>query len=143
METGILIAVISAMASLVGAAASFLFSLRREQAGDWRKVKFEHYCEFMTALSGITGSDATSAGHRLFAQASNTIQLVASKRVIDALHDFREEIASSNAHPSTERQAMLLSTMVREIRADLGVPRRSNPDDLSVRLWVSGTNDKG
>jgi hypothetical protein len=143
METGIIVAGIAAVASLLGAAASFFFSLRREHAGDWRKVKFEHYREFMTALSSITGSDATPDGHRRFAQASNTIQLIAPKRVIDALHAFREEIAVTNPSRSPERQAILLSKLIREIRADLGVPRRANSADLTIRFWVSGVNADG
>ena len=142
MGTGIIVAVIAAVASLAGAAASFIFSLRREQAGDWRKVKFEHYREFMTALSGITGSDATPDGHRRFSLSSNTIQLIAPKTVIDALHRFRDEISVSNATDRVpERHDLLLSDLIRTIRADLGMPRRSNPDNLVIRLWVSGTSD--
>lgn len=140
METGIIVAVIAAVASLVGAALSFVFSLRRETAGDWRKVKFEHYREFMTALSRVVGADATSEGHRQFAQASNTVQLVASKPVIEALHEFRDEISGSNPHRSLERYDVLLSRLIREIRADLGLSWRSNPTSLSIRLWHSGMN---
>ena len=141
METSIIVAVIAAGASLLGAIASIFFSLRREQAGDWRKVKFEHYREFMAALSGITGSDATPEGHRRFALASNTVQLVASKQVIAALHVFRDEIAASNTKRSWAREDVLLSRLIREIRLDLGLSRSANPDDLSIRLWTSGTND--
>jgi len=140
MGTGIIVAVIAALASLAGAILSFWFSQRRERAGDWRKVKFEHYREFMTALSGITGSDATPDGHRRFALASNTVQLVASKQVIEALHSFRDEISASNPRRSGDKHDVLLSALIREIRADLGLSQKSNPSGLSIRLWVSGTN---
>lgn len=142
MGAGIIVAVIAAVASLLGAVLSFVFAHRREQAGDWRRVKFEHYREFMSALSGITGSDATPEGHRRFALSSNTIQLIAPKTVIDALHRFRDEIAASNAASRVpDLHDLLLSDLIRSIRADLGMPHRQNPDDLVIRLWVSGTND--
>jgi hypothetical protein len=140
METGIVVAVIAAATSLVGAALSFFFSIRKEREADWRKVKFEHYREFMNSLSSIVGSDASPEGHRRFAQACNTLQLVASKRVIASLHDFRDEIAGSNPNRSIEGHDKLLSRLIRDIRADLGIPSAANPADLSIRLWVSGVD---
>jgi hypothetical protein len=68
------------------------------------------------------------------------VQLVASKQVIKALHDFRDETAGSNPHRSLEKHDKLLSKLVREIRADLGVTAQSNPDDLTIQLWVSGVD---
>jgi hypothetical protein len=139
METGVVIAIISAVASVVGAAVSFLFSMRKEREADWRKIKFEHYREFMDALSSIVGMDATPEGHRRFAQACNTVQLIASKQVIKRLHNFRDEISISNAkNRSQEKHDELLSALIRDIRADLGISPISNPTDLSIRLWVSG-----
>lgn len=142
METAIVVATIAAAASLVGAALSFYFATRKERESDWRKVKFEHYREFMGAVSDIVGTDATSEGQRRFTQACNTVQLVASKQVIDALHKFRDEIGPSNPHRSKEKHDELLSRLIREIRADLGISRSSNPADLSVRLWVSGLDSR-
>jgi hypothetical protein len=109
METAIVVAMIAAATSLVGAALSFFFAIRKEREADWRKIKFEHYREFMNSLSSIVGSDASPDGHRRFAQACNTVQLVASKQVIEALHDFRDEIAGSNPRRSKERHDELLS----------------------------------
>jgi hypothetical protein len=140
MEAGIVVAMIAAAASLIGAALSFFFALRKEREADWRKVKFDHYREFMTALSSIVGSDANPEGHRQFARACNTVQLVASKRVIQALHDFRDEIAESNPRRLAKKHDELLSRLIREIRADLGLSHTSNPADLSIRLWVSGVD---
>jgi hypothetical protein len=142
METGVFVAIIAAATSLVGAALSFLFASRREREADWRKIKFEHYREFMNSLSSIVGPDATPDGNRSFAQACNTVQLVASKPVIELLHDFRDEIATSNPHWSKERHDELLSKLIRAIRADLGMSAASNPADLSIRLWTSGVDSK-
>jgi hypothetical protein len=138
METGIAVAIIAAFASIAGAALSFFFSMRKEREADWRKVKFEHYREFMTALAAIVGSDATPEGHLRFAQISNTAQLVASRQVIEALHAYRDENSVSNVNRSQDKVDTLLSRLIREMRADLGMSTESNPADLAVRLWVSG-----
>ena len=140
METGIIVAVIAAVASLLGAATGYWFSLWREQAGDWRKVKFEHYREFMTALQGVTGSDATPDGRKNFARSSTAIQLVASKQVVEALHALLSAVSESNPDRLREQHDQLVSKLVREIRSDLGVPCKQNPDNLPIRLWGSGIN---
>jgi hypothetical protein len=141
MEVAILVAIISAAASIFGAALTFYFSRKKEREADWRKIKLEHYRDFMSALSSIVGSDATPEGHRHFAKACNTVQLVASKQVIMALHNFRDEIAGSNPKRSLERHDELLSKLMQEIRTDLGVSVESNTDDLTIRLWVSGVDN--
>ena len=119
METGVVVAIFAAVASLPGAALSFLSSMRKEREADWRKVIFEHYREFMTSLSGIVGSDATPEGHLRFAQASNTVQVVASRQVTGTQHDFRDYISASNRHrPPDKPDALneheaLLSILIR------------------------------
>jgi hypothetical protein len=140
METAILVAVISAAASIVGASLSFYFAKKKDQEADWRKIKFEHYREFMTALSNIVGSDSTPEGQRRFTHAGNTVQLIASKSVIVRLIEFREAIAISNRQRTQEMHDELLSKLVREFRADLGILPGSNPVDLPIRLWASGAN---
>jgi hypothetical protein len=66
MEMGIVVAMIAAMTSLAGAALSFFFAMRKEKEADWRKIKFEHYQEFMNSLSSIVGSDASPEGPPTF-----------------------------------------------------------------------------
>jgi hypothetical protein len=138
VETAVIVAILSAAASILVASVSFYFAKKKDQEADWRKIKFEHYREFMTALSSIVGPDATSEGLRRFAHACNTVQLIASKSVIVALHEFREGIATPNRERTRGTHDQLLSSLVREIRADLGVLPESNPADLSIRLWASG-----
>jgi hypothetical protein len=140
METSVIIAIISAFASVLGAAVSVSFSMRKEREADWRKLKFEHYREFMAALSRIVGTDATPERHLRYAQACNTVQLVASAQVINALHNFRNEIAVSNPNRSQEKHDQLLSVLIRNIRTGLGISPTSNPADLSIRLWLSGVD---
>src|ERR1700736_2130953 len=51
----------SGVVSIIGAALSFHFANGKGRKADWRKVKWEQYREFMTALSSV-GSDATQKG---------------------------------------------------------------------------------
>lgn len=46
----------------------------KEREADWQKYKFEHYREFVVALGGIAGADATPAGNLRFTVASAYLQ---------------------------------------------------------------------
>lgn len=89
-------------------------------------------------MSGIVGTDSTSDGSRRFAASCNTLHLIASKGVLDALHDFQDEIRISNANRSDETHDALLSRLLWEIRADLNIPRTPSINVFDARLWCSG-----
>jgi uncharacterized membrane-anchored protein YjiN (DUF445 family) len=97
----------------------------------------------MTSLSAIVGSVSTPEGHRQFARSCNTVQLVASKQVIEALHEFRDEISDSNPLRSRTKHDELLSKLIREIRTDLSISPNENPASLAIRLWESGVKNEG
>ncbi len=141
MDTPILVAVISAAASLAVAAVTFSLTKRKEREAEWRKQKLDHYREFLDALSGVVGSDATPEGQRRWARATNTIGLVASQQVLLALRHFQDAIAKSNPSPSTEAHDRALNRLMLAIRADLEVTPADDPATFSFRLWCSGTND--
>ncbi|PMS15816.1 hypothetical protein C0Z18_25385 [Trinickia dabaoshanensis] len=88
--------------------------------------------------SAITGTDSTTAGQRRFAQACNTLHLVASLDVINALHALQDEIRITNTSRSQERHDRLLSRLIWSIRADLGIPSPNDWQSLPVKLWTSG-----
>ncbi len=140
MDTPILVAVISAAASLAVAAVTFFLTKRKEREAEWRKQKLEHYREFLDALSGVVGTDSTPDAQRRWARASNTIGLVASQRVLTALRHFQDSIAKSNPNPSIENHDQKLNQLMLAIRADLDISPADNPDDFSFRLWCSGVN---
>lgn len=141
MDTPILVAVISAAASLAVAAITFSLTKRKERDAEWRKQKLEHYREFLDALSGVVGSDATPEGQRRWAKATNTIGLVASQQVLLALRLFQDVTAKSNPNPSSEAHDRVLNKLMLAIRADLEVTPADDPATFSFRLWCSGTND--
>lgn len=141
MDTPIVVAIITSAASLLVAAVTFFLTKRKERQAEWRKQKLEHYREFLDALSGVVGSDATSEGQRRWARATNTIGLVASQRVLMALRQFQDAIAKSNPSPSTDSHDRTLNLLILAIRADLDITPADDPATFSFRLWCSGTND--
>ena len=142
VETAITVALISAGAAFVVAPAiSYYLTKKKEREADWRKYKFEQYKEFVTALSGIVGTDSTPAGNQRFAVACNTLNLIASKAVTTALHEFQDEIRVSNTNRSRTRHDALLSRLIWEIRADLGIPGTPAVTEFAAGLWCSGAAD--
>ena len=140
MDTPILVAVISAAASLAVAAITFFLTKRKEREAEWRKQKLEHYREFLDSLSGVVGTDSTPDAQRRWARAANTIGLVASQKVLAALWKFQNSIAKSNPNPSIEDHDRKLNQLMLAIRADLCISPADEPEKFSFRLWCSGTN---
>ena len=140
MDTPILVAVISAAASLTVAAITFFLTKQKEREAEWRKQKLEHYREFLDALSGTVGSDSTPEAQRRWARAANTIGLVASQKVLLSLWKFQDSIAKSNPHASIADHDRTLNQLMLAIRADLRVTPADEPEHFSFRLWCSGTN---
>lgn len=138
MDTPISIAVISAAAAIVVPAISFYFTKRKERQADWQKYKFGQYRDFLISLSGIVGTDSTPEGNRRFAMACNTLHLLASPRVLTALHEFQDEIRVSNPNRSDEKHDAMLSRLVWEIRNDLKMPQTGDRNTFKARLWCSG-----
>lgn len=140
MDTPILVAVISAAASVTVAAVTFFFTKRKEREAEWRKQKLEHYRELLDALSGVVGTDSTPEAQRRWARATNTIGLVASQQVLLALRQFQDAIARSNPNPSQKTHDQALNKLMLAIRADLDITPTDDPTTFSFRLWCSGTN---
>jgi hypothetical protein len=143
MNTPIVIAaIISAAAAVVVPALSFYLTKRKERQAEWQRYKFELYKELVESLSGIVGTDATPEGRRSFAAACNTLHLIASEGVLDALHAFQDETSVSNSSRSDEEHDKLLSRLFWEIRKDLSIPGNPGMTDFHARLWCSGSNPK-
>jgi hypothetical protein len=88
MDTPLTVAIISAAAAIVVPAISFYLTKSKERQADWQRYKFELYKELVQSLSGIVGTDSTPEGNRRFVSASNTLHLIGSKGVLEALHHF-------------------------------------------------------
>ena len=108
MESSILVAMISAAAAVAAAAVSYTFTKRREREAEWRRLKLEHYREFVAALSGVVGERSTAASQARYSDAVNTMALVAPEEVLRALYRFQDEIRVSNQSKSQQRHDALL-----------------------------------
>jgi len=72
METSITVAIISASASIVVAALSFVLSKRAERKALLQQRKLAHYQELLDALSDLA-VDGTDKANQRFANAVNTM----------------------------------------------------------------------
>jgi hypothetical protein len=141
MSGQVLAAVVAAISALLVASFTYWSSKRRDREADWRKLKLQKYEEFATSLAGMAEGDATNEIKTRFNVASNSLHLIASKRVVDALEDFRKEISAGNARKTTEKHDELLSRLFWEIRLDLGDPPTIDPSDFKMKLWTSGAKE--
>ena len=139
MDTPVVVAIISASAAVLVSALSFYLTKSKERQADWQRYKFELYKELLQSLSGIVGTDSTPEGVRHFAGACNTLQLIGSKGVLDALHAFQDEIRVSNTSRDDDQHDLLLSRLEWEIREDLRIPNNPPLQQFTARLWCSGS----
>jgi hypothetical protein len=139
MDTPLTVALISAAAAIVVPAISFYLTKSKERQADWQRYKFELYKELVQSLSRIVGTDSTPEGNRRFASACNTLHLIGSKGVIDALHHFQDEIRVSNTRRDEDRHDELLARLEWEIRKDLRIPNNPPLNQFKARLWCSGS----
>lgn len=136
MEAPVFAAVIAAAAAVIAPSVSFYLTKRGEREARWRDEKLAYYRELLAALSDIVGSASAPQKER-WAHAANTVQLIASKAVLAALHELLDEIAESNPNRSTEKHDRLLSKLVLCIRKDVGLPNAGS-ENFKARLWASG-----
>lgn len=130
--------VISAVASVCGAIiaviVTYILTKRREHEGDWRKLKFAQYQEFVLALSGIVNERSTFAGQARYSDAVNSMALIAPMNVLHALTAFQSEISFRNEHRSDERHDQLLDPLFRAMRADIHPHRTTDPAEYTFKL---------
>ena len=124
MNEGIIVAIIMASASILGAAITYMLTKRHELAVQWQNEKTNHYKVLLSALSdlAVDGTDKRDANMR-FALAVNTIALVAPQYVIKALMDFHDEVKYSNPQKSADRHDDLLKALLLAVRKDIGRAR--------------------
>lgn len=117
-----LASVIAALASglfaLVGVVVTSILAKRREHETEWRKTRLEHYREYVVALSGITQGRLVSAqAHERYADAVNSLMLVAPPLVLETLYALLAETASQNR--SGEVHDRFLNNLLTAMRSDV------------------------
>ena len=135
MDSSILIAIISASASILVAAVTFYFTKRYQTQAEWKKEKLEHYRKLLIALSdlAIDGKDKDRANQE-FSEYCNTICLVASQDVIHklmTLHDFFKLPTNKRNY---DREPILINQLMIEIRKDIGLTKKDNIEKFNFHL---------
>lgn len=141
MEASLVVAVVTALSSITVAALTYSFTKRKEREADWRKYKYEQYKEFVAAIAAMVGSDIAPEVSQKFALVSNTLHLIGSKGVLDALHTLLHELIDLKGNISQARQAACLNKLIWEIRKDLEIPQTASEAEFSVRLSAFQAND--
>jgi hypothetical protein len=124
--TAVIIAVLTA-------GLTYLLTKRREREADWRRMKLDHYKEYVAALSGIVEGRDTPEGHIRYVDAVNTLTLVASPPVLHALYEYLDYSASRSANKSIEQHDKILTSLFNALRQDVYRHRRSG-DSQTFRL---------
>lgn len=112
---------------------SYLFNKRREREAEWRRLKLDHYKEYVTALSGVVGHRSTDVSQTRYSDAVNLMTLVAPPPVLKALYEFQDEIRISNTTKSAQRHDATLAALLRSIRTDVH-PVKPNDEGIVFRL---------
>ncbi|NVJ67376.1 MAG: hypothetical protein HWE16_12890 [Gammaproteobacteria bacterium] len=133
----VLIAVIAASASIIVASITYLFSKSKEREADWRKKKLEMYHELFSAISGIVDGDSTPEAQKQFAKSTNTLGLIASVDVIEAMQELRVATKPENR----EKHDEVLTKFIIAVRKDMGLPLSVEPN-FTYTLWSSGVKKK-
>lgn len=130
------LAVTTAITAITAIAAVFITNIltrKREHASDWRKLKLDQYQEFVLALSGTVRERTTREAQRRYADAVNSMMLVAPVPVLQRLKAFQDEISYVNKARSDERHDQLLDELFRAMRSDVH-PSRLDDRSYAFRL---------
>lgn len=135
MNDVVVVAIISAAASVLVAALTFYLTKRHELAVQLRSEKLNHYKVLFSALSdlAVDGADKDKANMQ-FALAVNTIALAAPQQVITALMAFHDEVKFSNPDRSPEAHDRLLKELLLAVRRDIGLAKGDDVASFSFHL---------
>lgn len=134
MSNEILVAVISVTGSIVIAAISYFLTKRQQREIDWRNLKLDHYRNLLMSISDLAVDNTDVEAHYRFAQAINTIALVAPQNVIEAMLEFHDGVKQSNEHRSQFLHDKLLAKLLFTIRKDLKLRPKDNINTFNYHL---------
>lgn len=131
MDSSILIAIISASASILVAALTFYLTKRYQTNSEWKKEKLEHYRKLLSALSdlAIEGKDKDKANQE-FSEYCNTICLVASQNVIHELMVLHDFLKLPKDKRNVDLEPALINQLMIEIRKDIGLTKKMTSKSL-------------
>lgn len=117
--TSIISAVAALLAAILTATLTAVLTKRRERDADWRKLRLAQYQEYIAALSGIVEGRSSVEAHRRYADAVNSLLLVAPEAVLRARDAFLIRNSVSQAPLPREEHDRLLTVLLRAMRRDV------------------------
>lgn len=130
MDNAAFAAAISGAVAIVVAAlsagATYLLTKRREREADWRKMKLDIYRAYVIALSCTVQHRRTSEDQARYADAANSLTLVASPVILKALYAFQDTVADKDE---------CLDNLLNALRHDISPSHQGMSGDLSFRLF--------
>ena len=135
MDSSILIAIISASASIFVASFTFYFTKRYQTNSEWKKEKLDHYKKLLISLSdlAVDGKNKEKANQN-FSEFSNTICLVASQDVIHKLMILHDAIKQPTEKRNFESEAKLINHLMVAMRKDIGLTKKDNIEEFNFHL---------
>jgi hypothetical protein len=110
---------VSLITAILTAYLTSRFTRLREWEADWRRLKLARYQEFVDATSGLMEGRCTDATIVRFHDAANSLQLVASRPVLEALWRFLDANSYRNPDRSIELSDQALDDLMRAMRRDV------------------------
>jgi hypothetical protein len=96
------------------------------------------YLNFIESLSGITDSEKNDEGEINFAKACNNLHSLAPISVLNALHNYQNEIRISNPNPNPELIQKALDSLIYYMRRDMKLRPSCSINEFKMLLWTSG-----
>src|SRR5437762_9600097 len=127
------VALITVSGTILVAAITFFLTKSKERGVQLQQRKQSQYQELLSAISDLADDSVSlEQARRKFAAAVNTIFLVASQPVIDALMAYHRELSSESI--VRQKRVELLKRLILEIRKSLELPFEDDPKTFDFEL---------
>jgi hypothetical protein len=134
MNVGLLSVALSGAVAIIAVVPTYLLTKRKEREADWNKVRLEYYREYISAVAGMVEGRATSESHERYTDAFNTIALVATPAVLDAVRAYQDEISEKNSARSHQRHDEIYSKLINALRLDLAPSHLRSKESRSFHM---------
>lgn len=118
--TDVGVVVVSGTLSIFGVIITHYLIKRRELEIREAEHKLERYKDFLASLAGIGSGYKTYEAHVNFTNAANTINLIASKEILEAVYELVDYAQTHKGESyNISDQSRILNKLILEMRRDL------------------------
>jgi len=133
----LLVPIISIFIAIVSASLSYFFAKKQQIIADERKLKEQHYLDYIGAVSELVIQDNTESNMDKLADAQNKLLLVGSSDVVQDLMAFHNYVISCNnsgKEVDTEKHDKILTSLLKNMRQDLYKHKKINQNYPTIHL---------